>query len=430
MGAERPWEKSYPPGVRWDAPIETATLPALFDAFTAKWAAKAALEYRDRKTSFAELRSEVDAFASGLIDLGVGPGTSVALYLPNTPYHPISFFAVLKTGGRLVHLSPLDAERELAYKLRDSGARTLVTTNIGPMLAVAQKLQREGLVDHLIVGDDAAFGPSAIPTSPIADQPGLVRFETLSAAGAAKLPREWPSVSVDDTALLQYTGGTTGRPKGAMLSHANLSAACAIYKLWGDPQRLSAPGEDKVICVLPLFHIFALTAVLLRSLFDGNEVLLRLRFDVATTLQRHRGEEGDCIRWRADHVDRAGQHARHRQAGFLVAARMSASGGAALPVEVAERFHKLDRPSTRRRLGHDGDVARRHGHAARMHAQAGLGAACRCRASSWTSSRSTTRGACLRPARRARSASRVPTSRRATGTRPRRRPRPSSTAIC
>ena len=346
MGAERPWEKSYPPGVRWDAAIETATLPALFDACTARWAAKPALEYRDRKTSYTELRAGVEAIASSLMDLGVGPGTSVALYLPNTPYHPLSFFGTLKAGGRIVHLSPLDAERELAHKLEDSGARILITTNIGFMLLLAQKLQRDGLVDHLIVGDDAAFGPSAIPTTPIQDGPGLVRFDRLSAEGAKKPPRQWPAVGVEDVALLQYTGGTTGKPKGAMLSHANLSAACSIYKIWGDPQRLSAPGEDKIICVLPLFHIFALTNVLLRGLQEGNELLLRVRFDVATTLNDIEVKKatvfpGVPTMWIAlantPDIDK-------RDFSSL---RYAASGGAALPVDVAERFHKL----TGHRLG-------------------------------------------------------------------------------
>ena len=346
MGAERPWEKSYPPGVRWDAPIETATLPALFDVFTATWGPKPALEYRDRKTSYTELRAGVEAAASGLMDLGVGPGTSVALYLPNTPYHPLSFFAVLKAGGRLVHLSPLDAERELAHKLADSGARILITTNVGFMLLLAQKLQRDGLVDHLIVGDDTAFGPSAIPTTPIADGPGLVRFDKLTADGAKRLPRQWPAVDVEDVALLQYTGGTTGKPKGAMLSHANLSAACSMYKLWTDPQRLSSPGEDRVICVLPLFHIFALTSVMLRSLYEGNELLLRARFDVATTLDDIEVKKatvfcGVPTMWIAlantPNIDK-------RDFSSL---RYAASGGAALPVEVAERFQKL----TGHRLG-------------------------------------------------------------------------------
>jgi len=346
MGEERLWEKSYPPGVRWDAPIEMATLPAMFDACTERWAEKPALEYRDRKTSYAELRAGVEAVASGLMDLGIGSGAAVALYLPNSPYHPLAFFGTLKAGGRVVHLSPLDAERELAYKLRDSGARILITTNIGFMGLLAQKLKSDGLVDHLIVGDDTAFGPSAIPTTPMPEGPGVVRFDRLSADGAKGLPRRWPAVAVEDVAVLQYTGGTTGKPKGAMLSHANLSAACSIYKAWSDPQRVTEPGTDKIICVLPLFHIFALTNVLLRGLQEGNELLLRLRFDVATTLndievKRATAFPGVPTMWIAlantADIDK-------RDFSSL---RYAGSGGAALPVDVAERFQKL----TGQRLG-------------------------------------------------------------------------------
>ena len=229
---------------------------------------------------------------------------------------------------------------------QNSGARILITTNVGFMLLLAQKLQRDGLVDHLIVGDDTAFGPSAIPTTPIEDGPGLVRFDKLTADGAKRLPRQWPVVDVEDVALLQYTGGTTGKPKGAMLSHANLSAACSMYKLWTDPQRLSSPGEDKVICVLPLFHIFALTSVMLRSLYEGNELLLRARFDVATTLDDIEVKKatvfcGVPTMWIAlantPDIDK-------RDFSSL---RYAASGGAALPVDVAERFQKL----TGHRLG-------------------------------------------------------------------------------
>jgi long-chain acyl-CoA synthetase len=346
MGEERPWEKSYPPGVRWDAPIPTATLPALFDGFVSRWSSRPAYEYRDRRTTYAELGHAVAAFASGLMGLGIGPGTTVALYLPNTPYHPISFFGSLKAGARIAHLSPLDAERELAFKLRDSGARVLITTNIGFMGLLAQKLKADGLVDYLIVGDDTAFGPSAIPTSPIPEGPGILRFERVSADGAATLPRCWPDVGVEDVALLQYTGGTTGKPKGAMLSHANLSAACSIYKAWGDPQRLTEPGTDKIICVLPLFHIYALTSVLLRGLQEGNELLLRVRFDVATTLndievKKATAFPGVPTMWIAlantPDIDKRD----------FTSLRYAASGGAALPVEVAERFQRL----TGQRLG-------------------------------------------------------------------------------
>jgi long-chain acyl-CoA synthetase len=340
MGAERPWEKSYPPGVRWDAPIETVPLTELFDRFTARWADKPALEYRDRKTTYAELHEAVDAFASGLMELGAGPGKSVALYLPNTPYHPISFFAALRCGARVVHLSPLDAERELAYKLTDSGARILVSTNVGFMALMARKLKADGLVEHLVVGDDTAFGPSPIPTTPIPDDGSVVRFEALRADGAQKLPRQWPQVNVEDIALLQYTGGTTGKPKGAMLTHANLSAACAMFKVWGDPQRISDPGTDRLICVLPLFHIYALTTVLLRGLQEGNELLLRVKFDVDTALNDIEVKKatvfaGVPTMWIA--LANVPDIAKRD----LSSLRYVASGGAPLPVEVADRFLKL-----------------------------------------------------------------------------------------
>jgi long-chain acyl-CoA synthetase len=340
MGEQRLWEKSYPPGVRWDAPIELVPLPQLFDAFTDTWGAKPALEYHDRQISFTELREAVDAVASGFLDLGVRPGTSVALYLPNTPYHPIAFFAALRCGGRIVHLSPLDAERELAFKLRDSGARILVTTNIGFMALMAQKLKADGLVDHLIVGDDTAFGPSALPTTPIAEAPSVTRLDRLRDAGAGKLPRQWPKLDAEDIALLQYTGGTTGRPKGTILTHANLSAACAIYKAWSDPQRMTTPGEDKVICVLPLFHMYALSAVMLRCFCEGNELMLRPRFDVATTLNdiEVKGATvfpGVPTMWIAL-ANTPGIEKRD-----LSSLRYIGSGGAPLPIEVAEQFQNL-----------------------------------------------------------------------------------------
>jgi long-chain acyl-CoA synthetase len=340
MGEERPWEKSYPAGLRWDAPIPISTLPELLASSVARFAAKTAIEYRDHAIGYGELGRAVDAVAAGLMRLGVGPGVSVGLYLPNTPYHPIFFFAVLKAGGRVVHLSPLDAEREIAFKLANSGARILVTTNIGGLLALAQKLKAGGAVDRLIVGDDLVFGAPALPVAPIPDDAGLVRYEALSADGEAHPPRQWPSLPVDEIALLQYTGGTTGRPKAAMLSHANLTSTVSIYKLWSDAQRLSAPGTDKVICVLPLFHIYALTAVLLRALQEGNEILLRARFDVETTLRdievkRATVFPGVPTMWIAL-VNTPGIEKRDFSSLLY-----AASGGAGMPVEVAERFHKL-----------------------------------------------------------------------------------------
>jgi long-chain acyl-CoA synthetase len=340
MAVGHHWEKSYPPGVHWDGPLEITTLPALLDNAVASFAQQTAIEFRDNTISYAQLGQTSEALAAGLMGLGVKKGVCVALYLPNTPYHPYFFFAVLKAGGHVVHLSPLDAERELAYKLANSGARILVTTNVGLLLPVAQKLKAAAALDLLIVADDAAFGLSAAPATPIRDETGLLRYERLRADGEAMLPQALPTLSVDDLALLQYTGGTTGKPKGAMLSHANLTSTISIYKIWGDAQRLTEPGGVKVICVLPLFHIYALTAVLLRGLRDGSEILLRMRFDVETTLRdievkRATAFPGVPTMWIAL-VNTPGIEKRD-----FSSLRFVGSGGAGIPVEVAEKFHTL-----------------------------------------------------------------------------------------
>jgi long-chain acyl-CoA synthetase len=129
MARPHAWERSYPPGVRWDGPIVPSTLPALFDRAVAAHGPRTAIEFRGRAISFEELGQRVHRTAAALLRDGVGPGASLALYLPNTPYHPRRLLRRRQGGARLAHLSPLDAERELAHKLKDSGARVLVTTN-------------------------------------------------------------------------------------------------------------------------------------------------------------------------------------------------------------------------------------------------------------------------------------------------------------
>ncbi|MBL8571598.1 MAG: dicarboxylate--CoA ligase PimA [Phreatobacter sp.] len=335
--ASRPfaWEKSYPPGVRWDAPIRVTTLGTLVDEAAASFGERPAFEFRDQLISYAELGRRSDAFGGALLRAGLGRNDTVALYLPNTPYHPISFFGAAKAGIRLAHLSPLDAERVLAYKLKDAGARTLVTTDIAPLFGTALKLFDAGLIDRLIVTEDAAFGPSGIPTLPIPDKPGIVTFASF--VGDAARPAVWPEVKPDDVALLQYTGGTTGMPKGAMLSHGNLTSAVSIYDAWQVALPTGDPAKDKIILVLPLFHIYALTSVMLRQLTRGSCLMLRMRFDPDQTFddfEKRRATifPGVPTMWIA-----LVNHPRFATVD-LSSLIYAASGGAPLPVEIARRF--------------------------------------------------------------------------------------------
>ena len=330
------WERTYPAGVAWDAPLTITTLPQLLDTALAAYGDKPFIEFRGRTIGFAEFGARVERVAAGLRQLGVGPGIAVALYLPNVPYHPISLFAVLRAGGRVVHLSPLDPPRAIARKLVDSGARIMVAPDYPTMLPQALGALGEGLLDHLIVGEDAAWGPG-MPTQPVPSDPRVHRFAEL---GEGAPTGDWPHAAPGDVAVLQYTGGTTGLPRAAMLTHANLTAATSIYETWFNGAGNAWLPDDRVLGVLPLFHIYMLTTVLLRCLKGGVEIMLRLRFDAAQTLADI--EIGRATVFAGVPTMFIALAAQPDIAGRdLSSLRVASCGGAPLPVEVAHRFEAL-----------------------------------------------------------------------------------------
>jgi long-chain acyl-CoA synthetase len=332
-----PGEKFYPQGVHWDDPIARGTLPDLLAKAAAQYAARPAIEFRDSPISYAELQAMIEVAGSAFLRAGYGRDASVALFLGNSPDHPVNFFGALKAGARIVHLSPLDGERALSHKLSDSGARILVTSNLAALLPMALKFLEKGLLDRLIVCEDDRWGAAGNPLLPIPDHPSIVTFKTF-VAGAAR-PAQWPLLSADDVALLQYTGGTTGLPKGAMLSHANLTSAVSIYDVWGKPASAERDVVERVICVLPLFHIYALTVILLRSLERGDLISLHQRFDVQAVMRdievkRATVFPGVPTMWIAI---ASLPDLESRDLSSLVSC---GSGGAPLPVEVARIFER------------------------------------------------------------------------------------------
>src|SRR5215831_3200210 len=333
-----PGEQFYPEGVHWDDPIARGTLPDLLSEAARAYGARTAIEFRDRPISYAELEGMAEVAAAAYLRAGYGKDNSVALFLGNTPDHPTNFFGALKAGARIAHLSPLDGEIALSHKLTDSGSRVLVTSNLAALLPTALKFLEKGLIDRLIVCEDDHWGKVGTPQAPIPDNPAIITFKKF--IDGARAPARWPAVSADDVALLQYTGGTTGLPKGAMLTHGNLSSAVSIYDLWGRPAR-ARRGDvvERVICVLPLFHIYALTVVLLSSIRRGNLISLHQRFDAETVMRdievkRATAFPGVPTMWIAiaalPDLDK-------RDFSSLASC---GSGGAPLPVEVARIFER------------------------------------------------------------------------------------------
>jgi long-chain acyl-CoA synthetase len=294
-----------------------------------------------RTLTYAELGQSVDRAARGLQDLGVVKGTRVALCLPNTPYYPILFFAILKAGGIVVNVNPLYVERELAHLLEDSGATIIATCDITEIHARVLKVAGQMGVKHVITCPIAGALPTLksiayriFKRAEIAHAPSDARhctFDTLLKAKGAPMPVE---VAPNDVAVLQYTGGTTGEPKAAMLSHANLVAnADAMVVFVGGEQ----PHQDRVLGALPLFHVFALTTVLTYSIRTGAEMILLPRFELQQllkTIARTKPSYFPAV----PTIYAAITTAADTQAIDLSSIHACISGGAPLPAEVRTAF--------------------------------------------------------------------------------------------
>ena len=339
------WARSYPSGVQWDAPIETGPVPEILEQAALQWPARTALDFGGRLISYSELDELADRFAAGLQGLGVGPGVHVGLYLPNTPHYFIAFFGILKAGGVVVNYSPLDAAAVLAHKVEDSETRLLITLDLKALLPqMLQLLGHAGLGGFIVgtVGEMCADPASVTAAQASAGElaavtygPEVVRFaDLLRPAQPVRHPVADPAQAI---AALQYTGGTTGLPKGAVLTHANLTAA--THQIWltamVDPP-IMQPGAEKLLAVLPPFHVYALVVNMLFGLKLGAEIVLHTRFDMEAVL-------GDLAAKRVTvfcgvptmfvGMLQAGQAAMD-----LRSLKFCNSGGAPLAVEVQERF--------------------------------------------------------------------------------------------
>lgn len=341
----RPWIASYPEGIVWDSPIDDTPVHEQVLAACAKNPGALALDFLGGKTTFGELGEKILAFAGALqSQYGVTKGTRVALMLPNTPFYPIAYYGVLRAGGTVVNCNPLYTVPELSHITANAGADIMVTLDLQQIYEKGEALQKAGHVKKLIV----AHFPNALPLVKkllfsIAKRKDLARpaygatiaaFEKLIERGDKPA-----AVTIDphkDIAVQQYTGGTTGIPKGALLSHANIAANVSQIDKWGDGL-FYAPS--KVIAVLPFFHIFAMTVCMNVPLGNGIPVIMLPRFELKALLDvfaRTRANVLPAVPTllnalaRADHVT-----ARH-----LESLQVAISGGAALPDEVRHAFAK------------------------------------------------------------------------------------------
>jgi long-chain acyl-CoA synthetase len=286
---KKPWLEFYPEGVPEMVDIPSQSVPEIFDEVTEKYGNKTALIFYGRKISYRLLRELVDRFATALAGLGVTRGDTVALYLLNCPQYVIAYFAALKVGAKVTPISPVYTSKEVKHQLEDSEADTIVCQdimydNVEKTGLTLKNVILTGIAEYLpalkrLLGKSAlgkVYREMHIPTPTFIEEAGLLQFQTL----IKDYPPQPPHIELDperDIAVLPYTGGTTGLPKAAMLTHYNMSALRAqVIAFWP----LFEEGREVVIAFLPFFHIYGQVVVMLNSLVQGHTMVLFTTPDV------------------------------------------------------------------------------------------------------------------------------------------------------
>jgi long-chain acyl-CoA synthetase len=273
----------------WSDLTGTEPLYSLLDDSAARFSDRPCVNFLGKSYSYAEISDLVNRAAQGFQQIGVVKGTRVGLCLPNSPYFVICYFAILKAGGTVVNYNPLYVRREIEHQIEDSGTEIMVTLDLRQLYPkVAQALDSTGLKKIVICQMGDILPPvkgllfSTLKRSELADIPEdlrHIRYDMLVNTDGAPDPVEYDVNK--DVAVLQYTGGTTGIPKGAMLTHGNLIANTRQV----ESLVATVEGEERILAVLPFFHVFAMTAIMNHGISMGAELILLPRFDLEQVLK-------------------------------------------------------------------------------------------------------------------------------------------------
>ncbi|WP_461428792.1 long-chain-fatty-acid--CoA ligase [Gymnodinialimonas sp.] len=341
-----PWLNKYPPGIDFFDEIPVRATWELLDDTLAQHGNRPALDFMDKKYDWNDVGELINKFATGLQSMGVGPGTRVGIFLPNCPYFVVAYHAILCVGGTVVNLNPLYAPRELKHKLEDSGTEILITMDL------------EELYRKCAMMLDKCEDLRKIITCPMADILPVTKkllFSVARRKDVAKVPTDdqhetWtklidnngkydrPSIDLEShPAVFQYTGGTTGVPKAAVLTHRNLTANAEQAVRWFSD---ADHGNERFLAVLPFFHVFAMTGIMNLAMRMGAEIILHPRFvleDVMKTIDNKKVTFFPAV----PTIYTAINNYKKRDKYDLSSIKYCVSGGAPLPAEVQQTFEKL-----------------------------------------------------------------------------------------
>ncbi len=337
--------RDYAHPVPWTTAHDPVSLPAMVFASADRRGDAPMLTFQGRRQSYAEVARAVRRVATGLIRSGVRPGERVGLYLPNVPHYVAAYYGAMAAGAVAVNFSPLYTVDELAHQVEDSGTTVLVTLSASALLPNALKVLERSSLKRLVVGSVA----EALPRVPAAAYRLLKRRDIAALPDDGRVTR-WadllandgsealPSIDPRAVALLQYTGGTTGTPKGAKLTHANLHANAAQVNDM-DPMARQ-PDEDRILGVLPFFHVFANTCVLNRTVLNGGQIAMLPRFEAGAALKALQAGRATALPGVPTMYQALLDHPACADTDFS-SLRVCVSGGAPLSPALHERWERL-----------------------------------------------------------------------------------------
>ena len=343
-----PWLTRYPDGVDWHMPLHVAPLYRLLEEAVAKYGELPCTNFLGKTLDYAEIGRLVERAAAGLQRLGVGKGTKVGLLLPNSPTFIVYFFAVLKAGGTVVNYNPLYTVAELAGQVKDSDTELMITLDLKVLFEKVDALLQSGVLKRAVVCSFPALLPAgkaalfrlfrskdlARPLASPARERIVLEAEVLAGDGR---PARVAIDPLTDVAVLQYTGGTTGTPKGAMLTHANVYVNVQQVSSWAPDLR---DGSERVFGVLPFFHVFALTVVMNFGIAKGAEIVIMPRFSLDEALKLIDKTKPTVMPGVPTLFNAIMNHPKIKSFD-LSSLDFCLSGGAALPIEVKHRFEAI-----------------------------------------------------------------------------------------
>jgi len=341
---ERPWLKTYAHGDRWDIHYEPRPVHTLLDDSAARAPDAPYIDFMGRQYSYGEIAAQVDRCVKGLQTLGVRAGIKVGLFLPNCPQYVIAYYAILKAGGTVVNFSPLYSVPELTHQVEDSETDIMICLDVASLYATIARVLDQSRLRCLVVASlaDALPPGKALlyrlfkrrEMARVAPDIRHIRFDALLDNDGTFRP---VSIDPQDLAMIQYTGGTTGSPKGAELTHANLYTNC-LQVAATDPDR--AFGADRVLGALPFFHVFANTVVLNLTTCMGGEIVALPKFELNQVLKaitRRRVTIVPGVPTMYTALLGEPQLGRYD----LSSIRVCISGGAPMPAELKQRFETV-----------------------------------------------------------------------------------------